>query len=223
MDGVFQSLFWWISLLGGGGEVYSMLAYGGFQSLFWWISLLGACAGWVLDHFPREFQSLFWWISLLGSRPSTACARSRSRFNPCFGGSRSSAAMAESGLHRRLLVSILVLVDLAPRLFVQIHARTSPFGFQSLFWWISLLGTTAQRYMRLARVLFQSLFWWISLLGGLQRCHIALAPGFQSLFWWISLLGLYATKDCADQLRFQSLFWWISLLGRFGLQVHFVP
>ena len=37
----------------------------GFQSLFWWISLLGSGIFLEMPH-GTEFQSLFWWISLLG-------------------------------------------------------------------------------------------------------------------------------------------------------------
>ena len=37
--------------------------------------------------------------------------------------------------------------------------------FQSLFWWISLLGNGHVEYVITMELMFQSLFWWISLLG----------------------------------------------------------
>ena len=86
----------------------------GFQSLFWWISLLGSISL-SSSVFSSGFQSLFWWISLLGS-------------------SQCAVAM------RRCVVSILVLVDLAPRHgIIGFENQRYPM-FQSLFWWISLLG-----------------------------------------------------------------------------------
>ena len=107
-------------------------------------------------------------------------------------------------------------MDLAPRRLVVTVDVFDLDRFQSLFWWISLLGTTNPSGIGIAAVqVFQSLFWWISLLGADSRDVMSQPPlPFQSLFWWISLLGVWngAILDIMGY-QFQSLFWWISLLG----------
>ena len=208
-----------------------------FQSLFWWISLLGTKDAILPETIWGMFQSLFWWISLLGSEATPADNARALGFNPCFGGSRSSARQPDRAPRRGSRVSILVLVDLAPRPRRRPALAASCKMFQSLFWWISLLGSWTCRSSGPTGK-FQSLFWWISLLGA--RAHdraavwahvsilvlVDLAPRrlfriipsrrrheFQSLFWWISLLGNCGVKLALSGPGFQSLFWWISLLG----------
>ena len=111
-----------------------------FQSLFWWISLLGKMRR-SRDSGKWGFQSLFWWISLLGALVVGGGQVSVFGFNPCFGGSRSSACACPG-------------------------PAAGAAWFQSLFWWISLLGRSHGFRAELVEQLFQSLFWWISLLGG---------------------------------------------------------
>ena len=56
--------------------------------------------------------------------------------------------------------------------------------------------------------LFQSLFWWISLLGSSNpTCSLASTSCFNPCF------GTDGSRNVRDALKFQSLFWWISLLG----------
>ena len=66
-------------------------------------------------------------------------------FNPCSGGlemaARPTARTAPPGSR----VSILVLVDWRWRLYLIVNLMLTPWGFQSLFWWIGDGGHTKER------------------------------------------------------------------------------
>ena len=159
------------------------------------------------------FQSLFSWISVIGTSATFSMLRHHRSFNPCFHGSRSSATR-KIGECRRGGVSILVFMDLGHRLLNRV--RSSPAlasMFQSLFSWISVIGTAIRhRDMRYSRV-FQSLFSWISVIGrarGVGR----LEPKRVSI---LVFMDLGHRHDFATPWRldrgFQSLFSWISVIG----------
>ena len=188
----FQSLFWWISLLGDGKGFRPAAA--GSVSILVLVDLAPRHPSGPLKAPPRlMFQSLFWWISLLGPRPDP------------------------QGPLRSRGVSILVLVDLAPRrpsrvLLLQgiVHGFNPCFGGSRSSACPRCLATGQGQE-------FQSLFWWISLLGAV-RLGVSLPPHRVELQVSILVLvDLAPRAPCADRCtqssRFQSLFWWISLLG----------
>ena len=135
-------------------------------------------------------------------------------------------------------VSILVLLEVPLRPCPRIESRGFVRGFQSLFCWKFLLGTSDQNEKLRFENEFQSLFCWKFLLGFNSALSSAISCRFQSLFCWKFLLGqilkiytlLYETVSILVLLevplrhrfnnfvaiiftQFQSLFCWKFLLG----------
>ena len=141
-----------------------------------------------------------------------------------------------------MIVSILVLVDFALKLYEDLPLDDVQLMFQSLFWWILLLNLTGLTRKRVLEFMFQSLFWWILLLNMVCSYESREGKEFQSLFWWILLLNRemkdepalmgyvsilvlvdFALKPPSETSsesisKFQSLFWWILLLNSLRLK-----
>ena len=110
--------------------------------------------------------------------------------------------------------SILVLVDVALELVLDVIGETEGNEFRSLFSWMSLLNHHAIMQVLQPIWEFQSLFSWMSLLNEPRDSQRRRTRRFQSLFSWMSLLNLHL--EPLEYLRpvFQSLFSWMSLLNQ---------